>query len=101
MFLIIGNILDISNPVFTNRETGEVRQEHSVEVLHKEAGKNVITSLKVDPSVVAEWTKAIGKEFKAEVRPWGMNGKTGMALVDKKSLPTILKPSAMPLAAAA
>lgn len=95
MFLIIGKIHEIVPSQFTNKETGEVSDQFSVEVLHKELGKSVITSLKLDVSVVPEWTKHLGKDFNAQIRPWAMKSRdginSGFALADKKSLPNLMR----------
>lgn len=106
MLLIVGKIYEVAPSTFTDSATGEVKQEFSVEVIHKENNKTVITSIKIDETVVPEWTKNIGKEFNAQVRPWAMKMrdgiKIGLALVDKKSLPNLMKTStSAPLAAVA
>lgn len=94
MILISGKLFEIVKGESTNQTTGEVTPTHSAEVLHKERGKNVITSLKLDPSVVDQWEKNVGNEFSVEVRAWAMKTRegginAGYALADKKALPVL------------
>jgi hypothetical protein len=95
MISITGKLFEIVQGESTNQQTGEVSVTHSAEVLHKERGKNVITSLKLDDSVLEQWTKNVGQDFTVEVRPWAMKTReggiqAGYALADKKSLPVLL-----------
>lgn len=92
---IIGKLHEIAPGEATNPQTGEVTVTHSAEVLHKERGKTVVTSLKLDILAVEQWTKFLGQDFTVEVRPWAMKTReggiqAGYALADKKALPVLL-----------
>lgn len=93
MLTMTGKLLNIVQGQQTNKDTGEVTPTFTAEVLRKSRGKSVVDNLKIDPSVVPQWTKAIGFDFFVEVRSYAMpNGRgdinTGYSLANKTDLPT-------------
>lgn len=96
---LVGQLLDIARGESKDPKTGEINATVAAEILHKERGKSTIESLKFDPSVLAQWDGAKGKNVQIEVRQFAMKSSeggviAGLSLVDKKALPTILKAAA-------
>ena len=105
MLTLTGQLLDIVGGQNTNRDTGEVSQQFTAEVLHKVRGKSVVDSVKIDKEVVHQWEKVIGKTITVEVGFYAMKQsdgsiQKGLTLADKKCLPTLAS-QPTPLKAAA
>ena len=93
---LTGTLLDIVESSFTDRQTGEVQQNFNAEILHKQAGRHEVDSVKVDKTTVNEWHKLRGKKVSIEVRPYAVLKKEGgilqgFSLADKKGLPTVMQ----------
>ena len=94
MIQITGTLYKIAPGQNTDRKTGEITTVHSAEILHTARGKTEIASVKLDPLVVDQWSKAVGKDITNEVRFYAMKTSegsimSGLILADKKSLPGI------------
>lgn len=97
MISLHGKLHDIVKGENKDNETGEIVATFTAEVLHKSRGKSVVDSVKLDPSVVNQWTKAIGQDISVEVRFYAMKGRdgsitSGFTLADKKCLPVVSNP---------
>lgn len=95
--ILSGKLVGIVTSNFTNRDTGEIVQNHAAEIFHKQAGKHEVDTVKIDKSTLAEWSKAEGKDVSVEVRPYAVMKKEGgvmqgFSLADKMALPTITAP---------
>lgn len=106
MLQLTGNIHDVYSAEFTNRETGVISRDFKAEILHKSNGKTEILTLKVDASAFESWLKVKGRDMMIEVRPYALKSREGgivqgLALADKKSLPSILRAAVGAAAAAA
>lgn len=102
MISITGKLYNIATTQSTDRETGEVLNTSTAEILHTSRGKTELAALKLDPSIVESWSKVIGKDISTEVRFYAMKNReggiqSGLTLADKKALPVL----AVPLKAAA
>jgi hypothetical protein len=99
MLQLTGKVIDIVSGQNTDQATGQISTVHSAEILHKVRGKSEIASVKLDPSVVEPWTKAVGRDVSVEIRFYAMKTRegsilSGLTLADKKSLPTVHRPAA-------
>lgn len=89
-----GKLIGIASSQFTDRATGEVTNTYMAEILHKQANRHDVDSVKIDQSTLPEWQKVIGKNLYIEVRPYAISRKEGgimqgFSLADKKQLPTV------------
>jgi hypothetical protein len=96
MLTLSGKLVGIATTNYTNRTTGEITINHNAEILHKQAGRSELDTVKVDPATIGEWAKLEGKEISIEVRPYAVPKKEGgimqgFSLADKKGLPLVLK----------
>lgn len=92
----MGTIYDVISKESKEFETGKLIRVYEAEILHKLAGKTEVQTLKFDVSAFEFWTKAKGRDMVAEVRPYSMKTRdgatvTGMALADKRALPSLLR----------
>ena len=105
MLMLQATIMSVSEPKMnTNRKTGEIKHDCNVSVFHTVRGEGELINFKCDVSVSEHWKKAIGREFRAEVRPYAMSKEggglnQGLSLVDKKTLPTLVQQPQQPKAA--
>jgi hypothetical protein len=104
MITLTGKLLNIVHGENKDRQTGELTQTFTAEILHQSRGKSIIESLKLDISTFTQWQKAVGSDISVEVRSWAMSNGTGInsgyALADKKCLPVVTVPHALNLKAA-
>jgi hypothetical protein len=97
MLILQATIMSVSDPKMnTNRNTGEITHDCTVSAFHTVRGNGELENFKIDISVSEHWKKAVGREFRAEVRPFAMTKKEGglnqgLSLIDKKSLPTLVQ----------
>lgn len=94
MIFISGLVYRVVTVPFTDSATGEISQVSSAEILHEVRNKTEVASVKIDASVVEQWTKAIGKSILNEIRFYALKTReggvlSGITLTDKKSLPSI------------
>lgn len=104
MIQLTGIIYDVTAKNVTDRDTGVISLQNTVEILHKSNGKTEVLALKLDQAVAESWAKAKGREMVVEVRSYAMKTREGgimggYVLADKRSLPTVLRSA--PVAAAA
>ncbi len=96
MLTLTGKILAVIPGESTNRTTGEVSKNFTVEILHSSRGRSVVESVKIDPEVGPQWTKLVGADMSVEVRTYAMKTadgfNSGLTLADKKALPQVHQP---------
>lgn len=101
MLTLTGKLIGLARGSNTNRDTGVIEPTVSVEILHKERGRSVVESLKIEPAAASGWDKFVDKDVVVEVRPYALKGDngivSGLALADKKAYPTL--PQVSPAAA--
>lgn len=97
MITISGLIHDFAVTPFTDKETGVITDSVSVEILHKQEGKSIVTPLRLEPSTVESWRKCKGRDIlPMEVKAWALPGfkggspKLGYSFADKKALPVFV-----------
>lgn len=96
MITLTGKLIEIARGEKKDRNTGEITPTFKAEFLHKVRGKSEVMAIGLDPSIVAGWEKALGREVSVEVAPYLLQGDGGKAmagfvLADKKALPTVLQ----------
>ena len=93
--ILSGTLLNIVESSYTDRNSGEVSQSFNAEILHQQAGRHEVDTVKVDKTTVIEWHKLRGKKISFEVRPYAVLKKEGgimqgFSLADKKALPNLM-----------
>jgi hypothetical protein len=54
MLTLSGKLVGIATTNYTNRTTGEITINHNAEILHKQAGRSELDTVKVDPATIGE-----------------------------------------------
>lgn len=93
--VLSGKVVGIITTPYTDKKTGEITQNHSAEIFHKQANRHEVDTVKIDKSTLAEWCKAEGKDVSVEVRPYAIvksegGVMQGFSLADRLALPTII-----------
>ncbi len=96
MLELSAQLLTIATSSRTNNSTGEIVQRHVANCLDiDDRGNAEIIKLALDPSIVSQWEKIIGKSFRNVVRPWAFKDdrgevQSGLSLGSKKDLPNVI-----------